>query len=83
LAISKQSVVLTNAGGGTFNLAVGPETFTFSQEQVRTLWDGRRDLDHLLFQILITLAQAGVNPKTATFQQIKTAVEAQTYWWGS
>ncbi len=82
MAITKQAVTLTNQGGGVFTLAVGNEAYTFPLGLVTSLWDGRRDLEHLLIQILVVLVQAGVNPKTATFSQVKTAVEAQTYWWG-
>lgn len=83
MALTKQAVTLTNLGGGTFSLAVGPETYTFDSGRVKAIWNGLRDLDHLLFQILVVLVQAGVNPNTATFAQVKTAVEAQTYWWGN
>jgi hypothetical protein len=83
MALTKQSVVLTNPAGPTYQAAVGNEAYTFDQQRVRDIYNGLRDLDFLLFQFVVTLQQAGVNPGTATLAQIKAALEAQTYWWGN
>ncbi len=83
MAFTKQPVVLTNPAGSTFQVAIGNETMTFDAAQVKAIWNGARDLDFLLFQMLIVLQAAGVNPNTATLAQMKTAIEAQTYWWGN
>ena len=81
MALSKQSVVLTNLGGGSFQLQLGMNGWTFDRSRVVDLWNGGLDLDLLLFQLIVALFQAGVNPNVSTFAQIKAAVEAQTYWW--
>jgi hypothetical protein len=83
MALSKQSVALTQLGGGQYQVSIGPETFLFSGHDVRALWNGERALGYLLFQFLIVLQQAGVNPNTATFAQVQSAIQAQTYWWGN
>jgi hypothetical protein len=83
MALTKQPVVLTNPAGPTYQVAVGPEAYAFDREQLRAIYNGLRDLDFLLFQFVVTLQQAGVNPGTATLAQIKAALEAQTYWWGN
>ncbi len=82
MALAKKSVTLTNQGG-TFTIAVGSETFTFSSADFLSIYDGRRNLDMLFVQVIQQLQSAGVNPNTATFAQIKTAVEAATYYWGN
>src|SRR5438128_7153357 len=83
MALTRQNVTLTRLGDGSFNLQVGPEGYTFDAGMLHALWDGRRDLEHLLFQVLIVLRQANVNPRTATFSQVKAAVEGQQYFWGA
>lgn len=83
MAISQKSVTLSNAGGGVASVTIGSEVHTFDLDDLKAVWDGRRSLDCLLFQFLVALVQAGVNPRTATLAQIKNAIEAQTYWWGN
>ena len=83
MAFARQSVTLTNAGGGSFTLAVGNESYTFPAQEFLSIYDGRRSPDMLFVQIIFQLQAAGVNPRTATFQQIKTAVEAAQYFWGN
>ncbi len=83
MALAKQSVTLTNQGGGVFTLAVLNETYTFSSNEFLSIYDGRRSMDMLFVQVIVQLQAAGVNPRSATFAQIKTAVEAAQYFWGN
>ncbi len=82
MAFTQQSLVITKPDPDTVQIAIANETHTFPLAMIHALWDGQRDLSHLLFQIHIRLKQAGVNPKTATGAQLKTAIESATYWWG-
>ncbi len=83
MAYSKQSVTITQPSAGMVTLAIGNETMTFPLAMAQKRRNGGRDLEDLLFQFEIALQAAGVNPVTATLAQIKTAIEAQTYWWGN
>ena len=83
MAFSKESVTLTNNGGGSFTITVGPESYTFDAQDFLSIYNGRRSLDMLFVQIIFQLNAAGVDPSTATFTQIKTAVEAVQYFWGN
>jgi hypothetical protein len=83
MAFTKQSITLTNPAGSGYAVAIGPETFFFDRQEIRAIWSGRRDFVFLLYQMVIVLQQAGIDPNTATLSQIKTTLEAQTYWWGN
>lgn len=83
MAFSKKDVTLTNAGGGRFTLAVGSESYTFDAQEFLSIYDGRRSLDMLFVQLIFNLNAAGVNPRAATFAQIKAAVEGTQVNWGN
>jgi hypothetical protein len=84
MAITQQSVVLTQPSPGVIQIAVGNETHTLPLPFLIGFYNGAgRDTSLLLFQFAKVLQQAGVNPNTATLAQMKTAIEAQTYLWGA
>lgn len=83
MPMSKQSVTVTKPDANTVQIAIGPETYTMSIEHLKAIWNGYRDEIFLIYQFHVSLQAAGVNPNTATAAQIKTAIEAQTYWWGA
>lgn len=83
MPMSKKAVVITKPDADTVQVAIGPETFKIPVERLKDIWNGHRDVAMLLFQFHVVLQAAGVNPGTATAAQIKTAIEAQTYWYGN
>lgn len=87
MAFTKQSLTVTRPDAANqpdlVNLAIGNESFNLSVDDFRRVWKGERHPLFLVFQICIVLQQAGVNPNNATPAQIKSAIEAQTYWWGN
>ncbi len=83
MAMTKQSVVITKPDADTVQIAIGNETYRLPVDQIKAIWNGQRDVAMLIFQFHVALQAAGVNPGTATAAQIKTAIEAQTYWWGN
>lgn len=83
MPMTKQSVVITKPDANTVKIAIGPETFALPIAELKAIWNGSRDVAMLLFQFHVILQAAGVNPNTATAAQMKTAIEAQTYWWGN
>jgi hypothetical protein len=81
--MSKQSVTITKPDANTIQVIAGSRGFTFSFDRLKALWNGAIDEDVILaFQFHVALQQAGINPHTATAAQIKSAIEAQTYWLG-
>jgi hypothetical protein len=83
MPMSKQSVTLTKPDANTVQIAIGPETYTLAVAEIKSIWNGSRDVSMLIFQFHVALQAAGVNPNTATAAQMKAAIEAQTYWWGN
>lgn len=83
MAMSKQSVVVTEPDANTVQIAIGNETYLVPLSFIRAIWNGQRDIAMILFQFHVVLQAAGLNPNTATALQLKTAIEAQTYWWGN
>ncbi len=81
--MTKQAVTITKPDADTVQIAVGPQAFTVSVEELKKIWNGQRDVAMLIFQFHVVLQAAGINPNTATPAQIKAAIEAQTYWWGN
>lgn len=83
MAATQKSVVVTKPDANTVLIAIGNETHTVQVAELQAMWNGRRDLACLIWQMFVVLQQAGVNPNNATAAQMKTAIEAQTYWWGN
>lgn len=81
--LTQVSITLGAPVDGVVPVAIGPLTLYFQMADVKAVWldrDERVLRAFLLGQIAVVLQQAGVNPTTATNAQIKTAVEAKTYW---
>lgn len=83
MPMTKKAVTVTLDSPGVARIAVGNETFTFPLERFRGIWNGDREPLMLIFQMFLSLRQAGLNPNTATLAQMKSAIEADTYWWGN
>ncbi len=83
MPMTKQPVTITKPDANTVMIAVGSETYTMPMGDLKKRRNGARSLEDLLFQFEIALSQAGIDPNAATAAQIKTAIEAQTYWWGA
>ncbi len=79
MAMTKQSLTITKPDD--FLIAISNQTFTVSVGDIKKRRNGQREVEDLLFQMEIVLAQAGLNPNNASLAAMKAAIEAQTYWW--
>lgn len=77
------SVSLGAPTGGVVPVTIGPLTLNFDLSDLKAVFvdrDERVLRAFLAGQFCVVLQQAGVDPRTATFAQIKTAIEATKYW---
>ena len=77
------SVTLGTPVNGQVPVSIGPNTYYVSEADFMALWNDRDEgslRTYVLCQFALVLQQAGVNPNTATFAQIQTAIQAQKYW---
>lgn len=80
---SQVDISLTAPVNGQVGIVIGNTTYYVGIPQLRAIWNGRDESilrDYLLCQMALVLQQAGVNPLTATNQQMATAITAQQYW---
>lgn len=88
MALSLKSVTLSRPDAANdpqrLRVAVGSETFDFYLRDLHAIWDGDRShCNPLLFQFLVALVQANLNPRNATPAQLKAEIESHQYWWGN
>jgi hypothetical protein len=72
---------LTANGDGTVNLSAGPLTFNNLTKQMLREAFVTRDVQFLLYQILLNFDINNVDPGTLTNAQLKTQIEAMTLKW--
>jgi hypothetical protein len=60
---------------GRLGIQIGPETFYFNEQDVRQILRKDPTPHDILRAMARRLAADGVNPRTATFAQLKTSIE--------
>ena len=77
------SVTLGAPVNGQVPVSIGPNTYWVSAADFLKIWNDREEStlrSYVLCQFALVLQQAGVNPATATFAAIQTAIQSQKYW---
>jgi hypothetical protein len=68
---------------GVVPVTIGANTYYVNESELLAIWNDRDETSlrkYVLCQMALVLQQAGVNPTTATFAQIQTAIQTPKYW---
>ena len=61
---------------GRLGIQVGPETFYFDEQEIRGILRQDPRPEDILRAMARRLAADGINPRTATFAQVKASIES-------
>jgi len=82
-AFVQVNLTVTKPDNDTIQIAIGPNTYTVEINRLKEIFFDRNESvlrTYLLCQMALVLQQAGLDPRTATLQQMKTAIESKQFW---